>query len=690
MNQCLCNHCLWNMKKLILLFLLLACLNLAAHQKADSLLNRLPQVTGDEKARVLNQLSEYFQEDDSVQSLGYARQALSLAQESDNRVEMGDAYFYLAECLFCFEQYIPALKNYHKALDIIKNLNDRVRMGRIYNSIALAYYFRGEYDLAIENQIEAIRCLQNTGARHTLAQVYSNMGMVYSRLGDYRSSVNYYKMAAAINKEEGHVYSFAINHNGIGVAYYNMGKLDSSKVNYQIALKGFQSINDREKEAIALNNIANVLVDQGDSLEKALEYYQQALAVFGQLDDIHNTTFALESLGAAYLTMGDERKALETLRSGLALVKKNRGGYYIQQSYYKDISKTYEKMGKVNEAYAAYKLYRTYLDSLHQEERIRQVAELEKKFEMEKKEAEILKLNAEKKVGLLQIQKEKTIRISVMVLLLLTIVIMIYISYGYYEKKRTNLVLNQKNEQIEHQRNELEKINATKNRFFSILAHDLKNPFHTILGYSSLLDRDYHRFTEEERKKYAGDIHRSANNIFRLLQNLLDWSRSQTGNLKFNPAKFELKQLSETVFSLLKPLADQKDVPLNNHIPPGVYLYADPMMVETILRNLVSNAINFSYPGGHVTIRIIQDEPGQVTICINDKGQGLSRDDLQQLFRIDSEVRRKGTKGEKGSGLGLVLCKEFVQINKGTIRVESEPGKGSSFCVTIPAAPSEA
>jgi signal transduction histidine kinase len=492
-------------------------------------------------------------------------------------------------------------------------------------------------------------------------------------------------MAAAINKEEGHVYSFAINHNGIGVAYYNMGKLDSSRGNYQIALKGFQSVNDREKEAIALNNIANVLVDQGDSLEKALEYYQQALAVFEKLDDIHNTTFAMESLGAAYLAMGDEKKALETLRSGLALVEKNRGGYYIHQSYYKDITKTYEKMGRVNEAYAAYKLYRTYLDSLHQKERIRQVAELEKKFEMEKKEAEILRLNAEKKVGLLQIQKEKTIRISVTVLLLLTIVIMIYISYGYYEKKRTNLVLNQKNEQIEHQRSELEKANATKNRFFSILAHDLKNPFHTILGYSSLLDRDYDRFTASECRKYAGDIYKSANHIFRLLQNLLDWSRSQTGNLKYNPVCFDLKQLSDIVYSLLRPVADQKNITLNSHILSGTYVYADPMMIETILRNLISNAIKFSFAGGRVLTEIKQDEPGQVTICVHDQGQGLSQDDLQQLFLIDSKVRRKGTQGEDGTGLGLTLCKEFVQINKGTIRVESEPGKGSSFCITIPA-----
>jgi signal transduction histidine kinase len=674
------------MKKLVLLVLLFSCITLFAQTGADSLLTVLAQASGDEKIHVLNQLSKHYQENDSVKSMRYARQALVLARESGNQAEMCNAYFNIAECLYCFERFAEAQTYYHQALDFAKGRDDKVQMGKILNSISLVHYFRSEYDLAIENQMEALRHLRNSDAKLILARVYSNIGMVYSRIGEYRRSINYYREAAAINEEQGSAHSAAINYNGIGVDYYNMNMLDSSRINYQTALKCFQSVNDREKIAITLNNIANVFVEQGDSLDKALDYFYQALDVFEELNDTRNMIFVLESLGAAYLVMGDERKALKVLLSGLELAKKHRIGYFIQQSYYIDISRTYEKMGKISEAYAAYKLHRTYLDSLRQEERIRQVNELEKKFETERKEEEILRLNAENEVVNLQIQEEKTIRTFVTVLLLLTIGIIIYISYAYYDKKKNNRILKQKNEQIEHQRNELEKINATKNRFFSILAHDLKNPFHTIMGYSSLLDRDYERFTEEERRKYAGDIYKSASNIFRLLQNLLDWSRSQTGNLKYDPVKFDLRQLTEAVLSVLKPLADQKAVLLNNHIPEGVYLYADRMMVETILRNLISNAIKFSYPEGDVTIQIGREANGEVTICINDKGMGISQADLQQLFMIDSKIKRKGTKGEEGSGLGLSLCKEFVGINKGTIDVKSEPGKGSTFCISLPAA----
>ncbi|MEL7586043.1 MAG: tetratricopeptide repeat protein [Prolixibacteraceae bacterium] len=673
------------MKNPFLFILLFSCLSLAAQHQADSLLKLLPALAENEKAHVLNQLSVSFQEDDSARSLGYAREALALARKSDNRPEIGDALFNAGECYYCFEEFSLALKSYQQALEVIQALDDKERLGDIYNSISLVHYFRSEYDLAIKNQMEALRSLKNSNSKRTMARVYSNIGMVYSRIGDDRRSINYYREAVALNQEEGNMDGVAVNYNGIGIGYYNMGKFDSSVINYHIALKGFRAVNDREKIAITLNNIANVFVDQGDSLTQALDYFRQALSVFEELNDVRNATFVLESLGAAYLVMGEETKALEILQSGLELAKKHRIGYFIQSTCYKDITRAYEKMGKVNEAYASYKLYKAYEDSLHQEERIRQAAELEKKFETEKKEEEILRLNAEHEIVSLQVQKEKAIRTFVTVVLLLAIGIMIYISYAYYQKKKTNTVLNQKNEQIEQQRNELEKINATKNRFFSILAHDLKNPFHTILGYASLLDNDYGRFSDEERKKYAGDIYKSANIVFRLLQNLLDWSRAQTGSLTYNPVSFELKQLSESVLSLLKPLADQKGITLDNRINGGVFLYADPMMMETILRNLLSNAIKFSYPEGHVSISAGKNPQEQVTICVSDDGAGLSEDDLRQLFRIDSTVRRKGTGGEEGSGLGLAICKDFVGTNKGTIRVESEPGRGSRFYVTIPA-----
>ncbi|MGE4586179.1 MAG: tetratricopeptide repeat protein [Mangrovibacterium sp.] len=674
------------MKKIISLFLLIhAGFLLSAHEREDSLLSLLGWLEDGQRLRVLNELSELCQETDSSRSLDYAREALVLAEASGNIGGLAEAWFYMGECLFCFDQFDRAMLHYRKALELMTGLDDQQRLGDIYNSMSLVHYYKGEYDLALARQIDALHCLEHSTDLHGLAHVYSNMGMVYSRLDNYRQAIKHYRQAARINREGGFTHSMAVNYNGIGVAYYNLDMADSARYNYHMALNGFRQVNDRRREAITLNNIANLLVDQQDSLDTALQYFKEALAVFEALGDNRNRVFVLESLGAAYMTMDRVNLALQTLQDGLNLALEYRLGHYICRNYYRDISRAYEKSGKVSEAFAAYKLYRNHLDSLHQEERIRQVTELEKKFETDKKEAEILRLQREKELGQLQMQKERTIRTLVSVLLFLAIGSIFLIGSAYMCKRRAFSLLNQKNEEIEKQRNELEKINATKNRFFSILAHDLKNPFHAILGYSSLLDKEYERFSAFERRKIAADIHHSSSIIFRLLQNLLDWSRSQTGNLTCKPLKLELLPLSENVFRLLKKPAEQKNIRMENRIPEGTRVHADPMMTETILRNLLSNALKFSYEGGQVLLETRPDGDHQVCICIKDQGEGLTKEDIRQLFRIDSGLKRKGTSGEVGTGLGLVLSREFAEMNRGSICVESTPGEGSTFCVRLPA-----
>jgi len=672
------------MKKLILLFLVFSHINLWAQSKVDSLQTVLSGIKGDERGQVLNQISSYLRQSDSMKCMNYARQALTAAQNSKNQSIAGNAYFNMAECQYYFDRYEDALKYYQYALDLFEKLNDRDKMAEIYNSAGLVHYYRGEYDRALENQINALRCLENSTDQQELAHVYSNMGMVYSRLGDYPRSIQNYRKAAVVNRRRGDLYSVAVNYNGIGVGYYNQGKPDSAKVSYQVSLSAFKLLNDREKIAIALNNIANIFVDKADSLDKALRYYEEALAVFEQLNDQRNKAFVLDGLGGAYRAMGDKDKALRTFHEGLELAKKHRLGFYIQQLYYKDIAATCEMQGNIRNAYSAYKLYKSYQDSLHQEEQMKQVAELEKKFETEMKEAEIVKLNAEQEMAHLQIQKDKAIRIFGMIVILLLLIIIIYVSFGYYEKKRVNALLNQKNEQIENQKTELEKTNAAKNKFFSIIAHDLKNPFHTVLGYSFLLSTEYERFEERDRKKYAGEIYKASDNIFRLLQNLLDWSSSQTGQLKYEPAEFDFKVLYGKINDLLEPIAGQKKISLNAAIPDDLGVYADPMMVEIVLRNLISNAVKFSYKESRVITEAKSNGCQQVIVSVRDQGKGISREDLQHLFRIDSPVKQKGTNGEKGSGLGLILCREFIHINQGKIWAESESGKGSTFYFSLP------
>lgn len=652
-------------------------------QNLDSLVTLLPELSGKERAETILQLAVGYSKTDSSKSIIYADETYQIGQAIGDSTLMGLALFNKAECYYYFDQYDSALANYDQAIRLFINLDDSVNIGETLNSIGLVHYFEGNYNEAVEKLFEALSFYKNPRHLSNAAHIYSNLGMVFSRIGNYPKAAENYKQAARINSEIKEFSSLAVNYNGIGVAFYNQEQYDSSKVYYNKALTLFKQLKNRQREAIVLNNIANIYLNTGDSLEFALKFYQQAIQVFEELGDLRSKAFVLEGLGGVYRELEDYKNAVASIRESLKLAEENDYGYYIQQLNYQDLSLTYEKMGLINEAFDAYKLHSLYKDSLLQEERLDQVAELEKKYQTQQKEAEIERLNASRQIDLLQIKRDKELRAFGIIAILLLVTAIFFVSVAYLNKNRLNEILNRKNKKIEEQRKELEKVNASKNKFFSIIAHDLKNPFHTVMGYSYLLNKEYSHLSESEKKRYAEDIYKSASSIFRLLQNLLDWSRAQTGSLKYTPQELNFRDIYKSIESLLKPVAEQKQIALITEMPEDTHVYADPMMLETVMRNLLTNAIKFTNENGWIKT-VVKKEEDKVTVCIEDNGVGIDNTDVNKLFQIDSKVKRKGTNLEDGSGLGLIICNEFVQQNGGDIWVDSQNGKGSRFYFTIP------
>ncbi len=226
---------------------------------------------------------------------------------------------------------------------------------------------------------------------------------------------------------------------------------------------------------------------------------------------------------------------------------------------------------------------------------------------------------------------------------------------------------------------ELTELNAAKDKFFSIIAHDLKNPFNAILGFSSVLYEDYQDYTDEERKHYLKNIHDASETTFNLIQNMLEWTRAQTGRIEIHQEFLDMSILATDTIKLLKPLADAKGIRLNSTIAYNTQVYADENMIQFVLRNLVSNAIKFSNPNDRIMISCRNADPNRLEVCISDSGIGIAPENLHKLFRIDEQFRMYGTQGEQGTGLGLVVCKEFIELNGGHIYAESQPGKGSQF-----------
>jgi two-component system, sensor histidine kinase and response regulator len=236
--------------------------------------------------------------------------------------------------------------------------------------------------------------------------------------------------------------------------------------------------------------------------------------------------------------------------------------------------------------------------------------------------------------------------------------------------------------QLQKYSEELQELNAAKDKFFSIIAHDLKTPFNSILGFSEILKDEARNLDIPMIEQYSGIIHSTSKNTYRLLENLLDWARIQQSQILFRPVPVILKNIVGEVVEMLIESANSKFIDIINYIPEKLVITADEDMLKTILRNLISNALKFTEVNGKIEIKSVSSV-NSVEISVEDNGTGIKQEDIGKIFKIGSGFSKLGTGNEKGTGLGLMLCKEFVEKQGGKIWVESEERKGSRFTFSI-------
>jgi PAS domain S-box-containing protein len=241
------------------------------------------------------------------------------------------------------------------------------------------------------------------------------------------------------------------------------------------------------------------------------------------------------------------------------------------------------------------------------------------------------------------------------------------------------------NEKLTESESQLKETNNSKDKFFSIISHDLRSPFTSIIGFAEVMLEDLDILSKNEIKEFTSSIYKSSKNIQNLLENLLQWSRVQTGRIEFNPIKFDLSNLINDVVALYQVNAARKKITLTNELEKDFPIVADKFMIDAVLRNLVSNSIKFTRQGGEIKIGINElPEEGLLQVAVSDNGVGMKDEVLAKLFKIDEHITTKGTEKEKGTGLGLILCKEFIEKHNGKIWAESTQGEESKFKFTIP------
>ncbi len=257
----------------------------------------------------------------------------------------------------------------------------------------------------------------------------------------------------------------------------------------------------------------------------------------------------------------------------------------------------------------------------------------------------------------------------------------------YISKSMTEEILLERNqlvEEISETNNKLEKLNSEKDKFFSIIAHDLKSPFNGLIGLTVLITEDAENLSKEEIIELNMHIHRAAKNLFKLLENLLEWAQMQNGMVSFNPTKLKLEDAIHQNIYLNEQKIKQKQITIRCIIDNEICVNADENMLNSVLRNLLSNALKFTPTNGNITIRGIKRNAKEIEVSVSDSGIGMSELLRNKLFKLEEKVGRPGLDKEQSTGLGLLLCKEFIEKHGGNIWVDSEEGKGSTFFFTIP------
>ena len=631
------------LKRIIQNCLALIILSNFAFANVDSLQKTLKYSFPDTaKVNKLNLLSKQYKDTDAEKGLEYGLSALKLAIKLNYKNGIGYAHNNIGLNYWRMGVYDLTLENYFKALDIFETLKNSSGLATTNNNIGLIYFAHSQYEKAIvylEKSIELSTVLKN---KIDVSRSQHNLGLVYNELKQHNLSLRWHlkSLKGCIGADS---ILTASNYCFIGRSYSFLKQYDSAYYYLQKSVNLFEKYNNLNNLAMAQNQIA-LYFNHTKNYKKAIEYARKAQELGKR---IGNKYMIMESLGL--------------------------------------ISNAYKGLKQFEKAYDYHVLFKDAQDSLFNEDNLQSITRKETQHTYEKI---FQKLEEEKNSQLLK-QKVLTRTAIVLVVVLFLIAIIIYLFYR--SKSKVNKLLAAKNEEISKQKEDLSLLNAQllesnteKDRFFSIIAHDLKSPFSGFLSMTKMMTENSSLLSAEDMQELGGTMQKSANNLFKLLENLLEWSRIQRGTTEFNPDNCNLYMLIKNNIDIQASTASQKQLKILNLVPEDVQIFADVSMINTVIRNLLSNAIKFSHRGGMIEIGTKRDvENNSNVVYIKDEGIGMSSFILKNIFRLDQKVSRPGAENEPSTGLGLVLCKEFINKHTGKIWAESEEGKGTTFFFTL-------
>lgn len=616
----------------------------------DSLKTLLNTVTIHDTVRVwaLNELSREQVYGAPDKALRLVSQALELARKTG--YQRGEAYSYrvLASISATSDRYSSYSEYLQKAIRLFINLEDSVGLANCYITEAVVYNRQFNFENSIHSYLKALPIFRKANMQERIALCLSNMGFVY----------------------------------------YQMEKFEEAKESLVEAI----SINESRKNLTALinsyNNLGLVLLRLG-SLNEAEKYFEKVLRLHEELKDNSNPEAFVETLiGKAQIykfrgRFKEEKKLLDEAKiyskkfNYLRLLKQTNlqlTDYYLRAGEYDKMQQVLVEFTIIDDSIT--KHYRRNEATIIAS--VISATKLESDFE-----------NAQESIakqGLVIAQQRRTLIAAILVSTLF-FVLLILLIHSNRTRRRLNRTLAAHREAIDNKNIELERVNQTKDKFFSVVAHDLRSPLNSLFGFSNLLVKHAESMSKEEIQTMGAKLRESVSDTLKMTENLITWARSQMHEEQTRPEIIKVRSVIDETFRMAKEDASKKGIMLKNNTDAQANVYSDRNHLLLILRNIINNAIKYTEADDEISVTTAEAD-GQTEIVVEDTGIGMDDEIKERLFSLEGTISQVGTSGERGTGLGLVLVKNFVERNNGSLSVSSEKNRGTKFVVILPSSPS--
>ena len=600
----------------------------------------------------------------------------SLISYIEKEINISDSLRFEFYMKISFNSSSPSVGVFYakEAIKIAEKENNYSKLGAFHRYAGEFYLAQNKLVLALQSFLESKKYYELEGNKIGKADVTASIASVYKNQKNFRKCLEYQKEAIEVYQRIQDTLRLAIGLQNHGNTYLQMYLPDSALKIFHVSLALFRAIDYDIGIAHALNNLGEVYHQKGD-YSTAENRILEALQIFRNNGIDHSMAYGLITLGEIYSKTNRIPEALPLVHQSLEIGKKENllelisDASMVLSDLYSQ-SKDYEKAFHYHTEYVAYR------DSINNEETARQLADLRTEFEVSQKQAEIDLLTKQRHLN-------RIILASLLFILLLFVILAFVFYRNNLIRKSTNKILSVQKEELKQQHLKLEALNHTKDRFFSIISHDLRGPVNAFNGISNSIRLYIEKNELRQLREVSEHIDKSAGQLSSLLDNLLDWSLKQQGAFPFYPEKLQLNPLLEESIQMFLMAAYGKKIHLNLKAEEEIEVYADKNSLMTILRNLINNAIKFTEESGLVTISAFCQN-GFAMINVMDTGIGISEEEVENLFLLKEKFVNRGTAGEKGLGIGLDLAYEFAKMNNGSIIVNSEEDAGSIFTLKIP------